>query len=145
MSGPRHTQQIADLPALQPAYVLRGHTAQIHAVHFLRGNLRLLSGDAEGWVVIWSVPLKRPAVVWRAHSGSVVGLGNWDDDRLITFVQSVDGNDRTQLTSKAGMVGTTSCVSGRYERRTKRRFQRRCQSKVPRQRGRSHGSCTAYR
>ncbi|KAK1064986.1 Astra associated protein 1 Asa1 [Friedmanniomyces endolithicus] len=65
-------------------YVLRGHTAQVHAVHFLRQNLRLLSGDADGWVVLWNVPIKRPVAVWRAHKGAVLGLESWDDDRIIT-------------------------------------------------------------
>ncbi|KAK0274529.1 Astra associated protein 1 Asa1 [Friedmanniomyces endolithicus] len=73
----------ADLPA-QPVYVLRGHTAQVHAVHFLRQNLRLLSGDADGWVVLWNVPIKRAVAVWRAHKGAVLGLESWDDDRIIT-------------------------------------------------------------
>ncbi|KAK1051381.1 Astra associated protein 1 Asa1 [Friedmanniomyces endolithicus] len=75
--GPAH------LPA-QPVYVLRGHTAQVHAVHFLRQNLRLLSGDADGWVVLWKVPIKRAVAVWRAHKGAVLGLESWDDDRIIT-------------------------------------------------------------
>ena len=76
--------QSSTLPPAQPAYVLRGHSAQIHSVHFLRQNLRLLSGDADGWVVLWDVPIKRPVAVWRAHTGSILGLGSWDDDRIIT-------------------------------------------------------------
>ncbi|KAK0345111.1 Astra associated protein 1 Asa1 [Friedmanniomyces endolithicus] len=76
-------QGSSHLPA-QPVYVLRGHTAQVHAVHFLRQNLRLLSGDADGWVVLWNVPIRRPVAVWRAHKGAVLGLGSWDDDRIIT-------------------------------------------------------------
>lgn len=76
--------QSSTLPAAQPAYVLRGHSAQIHSVLFLRENLRLLSGDADGWVVLWSTPIKRPVAVWRAHSASILGLGSWDDDKIIT-------------------------------------------------------------
>lgn len=71
-------------PPLQPTYILRGHTAQIHAVHFLRGNLRLLTGDADGWVVLWNVPIKRPVAVWRAHGATVLGLGSWGEDRVVT-------------------------------------------------------------
>ncbi|KAK5121743.1 hypothetical protein LTR85_004618 [Meristemomyces frigidus] len=76
--------QSSTLPPAQPAYVLRGHSAQIHSVLFLRQNLRLLSGDADGWVVFWDLPIKRPVAVWRAHSGSILGLGTWGDDRIIT-------------------------------------------------------------
>ncbi|KAK0938189.1 Astra associated protein 1 Asa1 [Friedmanniomyces endolithicus] len=68
----------------QPMYVLRGHSAQVHAVRFLRHNVRLLSGDADGWVVLWNVPIRRPVAVWRAHKSAVLGLGSWDDERIIT-------------------------------------------------------------
>ena len=61
----------------QPTYILRGHTAQIHAVHFHHSNHRLLTGDADGWVVDWDVPSKRPVAVWRAHSDAILGLGTW--------------------------------------------------------------------
>jgi len=66
-------------------YVLRGHSAQVHAVRFLRHNVRLLSGDADGWVVLWNVPIRRPVAVWRAHKSAVLGLGSWDDERIITY------------------------------------------------------------
>ena len=78
-------RQERDHSPAQPVYILRGHSAQIHAVHFLRQNLRLLSGDADGWVVLWNVPIKRPVAVWRAHKGAVLGLESWDDDRIITY------------------------------------------------------------
>jgi len=85
---PFHVTQSATgpLPPAQPAYVLRGHAAQIHAVHFLRDNLRLVSGDADGWVVLWDVPIRRPVAVWRAHKGCVLGVGSWGEDRIITYV-----------------------------------------------------------
>jgi len=82
-------QQSSTLPPAQPVYVLRGHTAQVHSVHFLRENLRLLSGDAGGWVVLWNVPIKRSVAVWRAHAGAVLGLGSWGDDRIITYARTV--------------------------------------------------------
>ncbi|KAI7213991.1 WD40 repeat-like protein [Hortaea werneckii] len=71
-------------PPLQPSYILRGHTAQVHSVLFLRENLRLLSGDADGWVVLWDVPIKRPVVVWRAHKSTILGLGSWGEGKIIT-------------------------------------------------------------
>ena len=85
-------QQSRTSPPAQPRYILRGHSAQIHAVHFFDSNLKLLSGDAEGWVVIWDVSIKRSLAVWRAHQGGVLGLGTWpglgdgDGAKIITLV-----------------------------------------------------------
>ena len=72
------------LPPAQPAFILRGHSAQIHAVHFTPGNARLLTGDADGWVISWNLAYKRPVAVWRAHSNAILGLGSWGPDRIIT-------------------------------------------------------------
>ncbi|KAJ5690403.1 hypothetical protein N7462_004795 [Penicillium macrosclerotiorum] len=55
-----------------PIYILRGHVAPIHALNILSGNLRLISGDADGWVVIWDLVTKRPVAVWKAHEGAVL-------------------------------------------------------------------------
>lgn len=72
------------LPPAQPAYILRGHAAQVHAVHFTPDNTRLLTADADGWVISWHVALKRPVAVWKAHDTAVLGLGSWGQDRIIT-------------------------------------------------------------
>lgn len=77
-------QSSEQLPA-QPAYVLRGHSAQIHAIHFWRQNSRLLTGDADGFVVVWSTTTKRAVTVWKPHSNTILGLGSWDDDKIITY------------------------------------------------------------
>ena len=69
-------------PAPQPSYVLRGHTAQIHAVHFSPSNSYLLTGDAEGHVVSWSLASKRPAASWKAHDAAVLGL-TWLSDSVV--------------------------------------------------------------
>ena len=71
------------LPPAQPAYVLRGHSAQIHALHFMRGNSRLLTGDADGWVVCWDVTYKRAVAVWRAHQNAILGFGDWEERRAV--------------------------------------------------------------
>jgi hypothetical protein len=55
-----------------PIYILRGHAAQIHALHIFNDNLRLVSGDADGWIVIWDLVTKRPVAVWKAHAGAVL-------------------------------------------------------------------------
>ena len=77
------------LPPAQPAFVLRGHSAQIHAVHFTHGNTRLLTADAEGWTVSWNLAFKRPVAVWKAHDNAILGIGSWSSDRIITCVHNV--------------------------------------------------------
>lgn len=77
-------QQQQQQPA-QPVYVLRGHSAQIHALLFTRGNERLVTADADGWVVVWNVTTRRPVSVWKAHEGAVMNVAEWGG-RLLTFV-----------------------------------------------------------
>lgn len=72
------------LPPLQPTYVFRGHPAAIHSLDFLRSNSRLLSGDADGLAILWSLPTKRPVAAWQAHESTIVGVGSWEKDKLIT-------------------------------------------------------------
>jgi WD40 repeat protein len=69
----------------QPAYIFRGHTAQIHSLKFWRSNARLISGDAEGWVVVWDMMTRRARVVWKAHKSSVLAIEPWGDEKLITY------------------------------------------------------------
>ena len=75
------------LPPAQPAFILRGHSAHIHALHFTHGNTRLLTGDAEGWIVSWNLAIKRPVAVWKAHDNAILAVGSWSSDRIITCVQ----------------------------------------------------------
>lgn len=64
-------------PPLQPTYILRGHAAPLHTVHFLAPT-RLATADADGWLIIWDLASKRPIAVWRAHDGAaVLAVGNW--------------------------------------------------------------------
>ncbi|KAF2103572.1 WD40 repeat-like protein [Rhizodiscina lignyota] len=72
------------LPPAQPQYILRGHASQIHAVAFLRRHSRLLTGDADGWVVVWNLATRRPVAVWRAHDGPILKLMEWTSNRIIT-------------------------------------------------------------
>ena len=74
----------AERAPAQPSYILRGYSAPIHALHFLRSNSRLLTGDADGWVVLWSTPTRRAVAVWRAHPKTILGVGSWDDDKILT-------------------------------------------------------------
>lgn len=77
-------RQIAALPPAQPSYILRGHVAQIHSVRFIRQNTRLLTGDADGWIVYWKVETKRALAVWKAHEGAILGSEAWGHDKIIT-------------------------------------------------------------
>ncbi|KAL4776746.1 WD40-repeat-containing domain protein [Aspergillus nidulans var. acristatus] len=59
-------------PPATPTYILRGHGAPIHALQIFSQNLRLVSGDADGWIVVWDLVFKRPVAVWKAHEGAVL-------------------------------------------------------------------------
>ncbi|KAL4985959.1 WD40-repeat-containing domain protein [Aspergillus falconensis] len=59
-------------PPATPTYILRGHGAPIHALQIFKQNLRLVSGDADGWIVVWDLIFKRPIAVWKAHEGAVL-------------------------------------------------------------------------
>ena len=74
------------LPPAQPDFILRGHSAQIHATHFTQGNSRLLTADADGWIVSWNLAIKRPTAAWKGHSNAILAIGTWGKDRVITYV-----------------------------------------------------------
>jgi len=74
----------SEAAAAQPKGILRGHKAQVHAAAFVRGNERLLTGDAEGFVVAWDLTIMRPRAVWQAHTTAILGLAGWHRDRIIT-------------------------------------------------------------
>lgn len=73
-----------------PVYILRGHASPIHALYIFSQNLRLVSGDADGWVVIWDLVTKRPVTVWKAHEGAVLEVKafslNDDGSGIYTWV-----------------------------------------------------------
>ncbi|KAI8957527.1 WD40 repeat-like protein [Daldinia sp. FL1419] len=68
----------------QPKSVLRGHRTQVHVTTFIRNNQRLASGDADGFVVLWDLTIMRPRAVWRAHTNAILGISDWEDDKIIT-------------------------------------------------------------
>ncbi|KAF2208922.1 hypothetical protein CERZMDRAFT_48208 [Cercospora zeae-maydis SCOH1-5] len=84
MAEEKNLLQSSENPPAQPTYIFRGHTAQIHAVHFFRRNTRLLTGDANGWAVLWKISSKRAVAVWRPHNNTILGVGSWDEDKIIT-------------------------------------------------------------
>lgn len=42
-----------------------------------------MSGDADGFVILWDIVSKRARVVWRAHQKSILALGAWGDDKVL--------------------------------------------------------------
>jgi WD40 repeat protein len=77
--------QVQQSPAT-PIYILRGHATPIHALHVFSQNLRLVSGDADGWVVIWDLVTKRPVTVWKAHAGAVLEVKGFNTSTGVTEV-----------------------------------------------------------
>ncbi|KAJ5246343.1 hypothetical protein N7468_001326 [Penicillium chermesinum] len=77
--------QLLNGPAT-PLYVLRGHAAPIHALNVFSRNLRLVSGDADGWVVMWDLVTKRPVAAWKAHAGAVLELKGFERGQGITEI-----------------------------------------------------------
>lgn len=71
-------------PPPQPKSVLRGHKAQVHAATFLRANERLLTGDADGFIVAWDLTIMRPRAVWQAHHNAILGIAAWGLHKVIT-------------------------------------------------------------
>ncbi|KAL1953309.1 hypothetical protein VTO42DRAFT_3016 [Malbranchea cinnamomea] len=72
------SEQKQKLPPATPVYVLRGHASPIHALNFYSKNSRLISGDADGWVVVWDMATKRPVAAWKAHGGAILGVEGVD-------------------------------------------------------------------
>jgi WD40 repeat protein len=74
---------------LHPSSILRGHKAQVHALCFLPRDARLVSGDVDGFVVVWDLTTMRPTAVWRPHDNAILGIRPWGPDRIITLVAVV--------------------------------------------------------
>ncbi|KAJ5782843.1 hypothetical protein N7457_004617 [Penicillium paradoxum] len=64
------TKSVTQAPS--PVYILRGHASPIHALHIYNQNLRLVSGDANGWIIVWDLVTKRPVTAWKAHEGAIL-------------------------------------------------------------------------
>jgi WD40 repeat protein len=79
---------MAESPAPSPKAILRGHKAQVHAAYFVRNNERLVTGDADGFVVLWDLTILRPRAVWRAHESAILGIRGWGD-KIITYVHNI--------------------------------------------------------
>lgn len=108
----------ADAPP-QPKAILRGHKAQVHAAAFARSNERLLTGDADGFVVAWDLTIMRPRAVWQAHENAILGISGWGPDKIITH-----GRDNKLIVWKLSaedeaVLSTTLPLSPTAQPRTK--------------------------
>jgi ASTRA-associated protein 1 len=87
------TSQQQNLPPATPRYVLRGHASPIQALHFVASNTRLISADADGWIILWDVVTKRARAVWKAHEGSVLEVKGYETTSrgmiIYTYASSV--------------------------------------------------------
>ncbi|KAB8255800.1 WD repeat protein [Aspergillus pseudonomiae] len=88
MSAPTQLQ-----PPASPTYILRGHASPIHALHIFHQNLRLISGDADGWVIVWDLVFKRPVAVWKAHEGAILEVKGFSFSNEIVTEVYTHGRD----------------------------------------------------
>ncbi|CAI4213053.1 unnamed protein product [Parascedosporium putredinis] len=87
----------------QPKAILRGHNAQVHAATFIRDNERLVTADAEGYLIVWDLTIMRAKAVWRAHQKTVLGVQEWGPNKLITH-----GRDHELIVWKFGAQDESS-------------------------------------
>ncbi|KKA29380.1 hypothetical protein TD95_004037 [Thielaviopsis punctulata] len=78
------------MDAPTPKNILRGHKTQVHSARFIRRNSRLVTGDSEGFVILWDLATMRPTAVWQAHTKPVLAVQDWGPERLITQLAEAD-------------------------------------------------------
>lgn len=63
----------------RPTYIFRAHQAAIHALHFFHHAQEhyFVSGDGDGYIIVWRLLTRRPIAVWKAHEGGISGLKTW--------------------------------------------------------------------
>ncbi|KAM5354230.1 hypothetical protein ACJ41O_000880 [Fusarium nematophilum] len=88
-----------DSSAPSPKSILRGHRSQVHCAAFIRSNERLVTGDADGFVILWDLTIMRPRAVWSAHEKAILGIRGWGDDKIITH-----GRDNKLIVWKLGQA-----------------------------------------
>lgn len=84
------TKSIQAQSPATPIYILRGHSSPIHALHIYSQNLRLVSGDANGWIVVWNLVTKRPVAAWKAHEGAILEARGSDAGSGATEIYTYD-------------------------------------------------------
>ncbi|KAL1918090.1 uncharacterized protein VTP21DRAFT_3356 [Calcarisporiella thermophila] len=66
---------------LVPSYVFRGHTSQVNTILFTNDNRNLISGDADGYIIVWNLKTRRPLHRFRGHEDSIIAV--WPLDGII--------------------------------------------------------------
>ena len=72
-------------PPPTPQHILRSHSSPISALSVSGDNERIYSGDASGKVVVTSTGSLRAITQWNAHTDSILGVEEWDD-QIVTYV-----------------------------------------------------------
>ncbi|KAF0533488.1 WD40 repeat-like protein [Gigaspora margarita] len=72
-----------------PIYIFRGHAEQINSLEFIENNRYLISGDAEGNIIIWDMISKRSKIQFKAHNDGILNVVKCKD-KLISH-----GRDNT--------------------------------------------------
>ncbi|GLB02756.1 ASTRA complex subunit [Aspergillus tubingensis] len=112
-------------PPATPTYILRGHAAAIHALQIFHQNIRLVSGDADGWIVVWDLVSKRPRATWKAHDGAVLEVKGFSfgngavtevfthgrDHKLRVWRFSVQDEENLQKTLPVDIEKTSSAAA----------------------------------
>lgn len=98
-----------------PLFTLRGHKASINAVVFLEGDIKLVSGDSEGSLIVWNVESRRIETSNRkAHERGVLSLQVMSDGKILS--QGREGHIKVWLyVTKFGLkclhvMSTGSCT-----------------------------------
>lgn len=84
------TKLIQSQSPATPVYVLRGHASPIHALNICNQNQRLISGDANGWLVVWDLVTKRPVSTWKAHAGAVLEVRGFKIGSNVTEIYTYE-------------------------------------------------------
>lgn len=125
------TKSVQTQSPATPVYILRGHTASIHALHIYNQNLRLISGDANGWIVVWDLVTKRPVASWKAHAGAVLEVRGFKlgsgVTEIYTYLSPASRNLFLILTSATDMAAITNYACGRFVLKMNRSLARHCQ------------------
>ncbi|CAG8769199.1 192_t:CDS:2, partial [Racocetra persica] len=52
---------------------------QINSLEFIENNRYLISGDAEGNIIIWDMISRRPKVQFKAHNDGILSIAKFKD------------------------------------------------------------------
>ncbi|KAI7863092.1 WD40-repeat-containing domain protein [Spinellus fusiger] len=66
-----------------PSYIFRGHAAAITTLVYFNKDEYLVSGDANGVIIIWRMKTRRPILQWKAHKESCLCVRLYQD-RLVS-------------------------------------------------------------